>query len=310
MGSFNKIGFMSNLPIVWGDKTTLMFILDVGKERKKRMSNFGEDYMINYSKGTVNSTDFFKPIFLPIHGDYDDYGCVDNIVETPVVKYIENFFGLSISNIIKQIDNNSVGRGDKTTSPENSEVFDMMSYSLELTEVYDTVSDITDPNESYRGRVSNADVIRSFSRGEVMFSGKHNDISERGMGFRLSMLKSVIEKLPNEDKYKKELELLESDNVTEMLGMEDISEDIFMKFISFHESLESMNGKYFPSNYGNQDQDYVKHYELLSKYLNIVTKKINESIYENGSDFEDYDRLKSKIREEKIDIIFDPSYEE
>ena len=64
MGSFNKIGFVSNLPIVSGDKTVLIFTTV-------------NEYRAEAIGGVTYSDDAYVPTLLPIFGEYDDYGKID-----------------------------------------------------------------------------------------------------------------------------------------------------------------------------------------------------------------------------------------
>jgi len=126
MGSFNKIGFISGLPIESGDDTVLVFMLK-------------NKHMENARGGVVYSTDGFKPAFLPVYGSYDDYGKIDGIAKTSATKYIEDFFGSDIDSIIENIDDLSVGRGsDDIKVEKNIElVKDRLTFGLEHKEVFD-----------------------------------------------------------------------------------------------------------------------------------------------------------------------------
>ena len=64
LGSFNKIGFVSNLPIVSGDKTVLIFTTV-------------NEYRAEAIGGVTYSDDAYVPTLLPIFGEYDDYGKID-----------------------------------------------------------------------------------------------------------------------------------------------------------------------------------------------------------------------------------------
>lgn len=127
MGSFNKIGFLSSLPISSGDATTLIFL----KPNKYCDSKLG---------GVVYSTDWYEPVFLPVFGQYDDYGRIENIKRTDSVKYIEKFFGLDIESIINEIDDNAVGRGGSMTCTKNEELYKQLSFTLEHTSVYEKMA--------------------------------------------------------------------------------------------------------------------------------------------------------------------------
>jgi hypothetical protein len=128
MGSFNKIGFISSLPIFSGDEATLVFMIP-------------NKYSDNKHSGVCYSTDLYEPAFLPIFGEYDDYGRIENVKMTDSVKFIENFFGIDIDTIIHEVDDNSVGRGDKKCSAtKNVEIYKKLTFGLELTKVYNKMS--------------------------------------------------------------------------------------------------------------------------------------------------------------------------
>lgn len=128
MGCFGKIGFISSLPISWRDDTTLIFMIP-----NKYKDNGGITY----------STDWYQPFMLPIHGKYDDYGSIEEVVNTDSVKFIEEFFGLDIKTIISEVDDNSVGRGgSKTSATKNKEIYEKLHFGLEHTKVYKKLSSI------------------------------------------------------------------------------------------------------------------------------------------------------------------------
>ena len=135
MGCFNKIGFVSNLPITAGDKTVLIFTT-VGKYRKSEIG------------GVTSSDDAYTPTLLPIFGEYDDYGKIECIVRDKNVEYIENFFGIDIDELVEVIDNHSVGRHceDCKSVPKNKEIFENMTFCLEHQEVYEKMASSTRPS--------------------------------------------------------------------------------------------------------------------------------------------------------------------
>ncbi len=127
MGCFNKIGFISGLPIQCGDPTVLIFM----KAKKNRDIS-----------GVTYPTDWFTPAFLPIFGSYDDYGKIENVQVNNVTKFIEEFFEDSIDNIIEIIDDASVGRGGEKAASK----YDSFTFGLEHKEVYDFMSSQKSPS--------------------------------------------------------------------------------------------------------------------------------------------------------------------
>ena len=92
MGCFNKMGFISRLPITYEDD--VVFFICGG------FNQFAmDDTPIAPTKG-------IEPLFLPIIGKYNDYGAIESIVVDDNVKYIENLFGISIDRVIDAIQRN------------------------------------------------------------------------------------------------------------------------------------------------------------------------------------------------------------
>lgn len=88
MGCFNKVGFISHLPITEGDDIVLFICADL----------FGF-----HTDETPISPGSMSPLFLPIKGKYDDYGGITDVTHDNNVTYIESLFGLPIERIIDVI---------------------------------------------------------------------------------------------------------------------------------------------------------------------------------------------------------------
>lgn len=97
MGCFGINGCISKLPILYGDKCFLM----IGVSRKD------ESHDTPFLFGTGF---FFTPIALPLFGDYDDYGRIENVRRDRNVEVIEDVLGDGINEIINAIDNSMAGR--------------------------------------------------------------------------------------------------------------------------------------------------------------------------------------------------------
>lgn len=70
MGSWNGTCFLSHLPIEGGDKIKIIFL---------RKNNYVNPFTNN--TGVCDPDTFFKPLYFPISGEYDDYGgikCVES----------------------------------------------------------------------------------------------------------------------------------------------------------------------------------------------------------------------------------------
>lgn len=89
MGSFNSSGFISKLPIKHGDRVVCF----IGLHNKKM-----NGHELFYPDALV------RPYFLPIRGEYDDYGSVENIDRTAVVEMLEKHGECDIKDIVDGIE--------------------------------------------------------------------------------------------------------------------------------------------------------------------------------------------------------------
>lgn len=97
MGSFNYTGAFSNLPIRWGSKIVCL----IGFEKKNISATEANEFAPGHS---------FIPIALPIYGEYNSYGGIENCVEDANTKYVCEFFGKdTIDEVIDSIDSNEGG---------------------------------------------------------------------------------------------------------------------------------------------------------------------------------------------------------
>ena len=92
MGCFNSKGCFSKTPIVYGDKV-VAFIGLADNDRARECDQFAPGMS-------------FTPLTLPIHGTYNDYGSVENIVRTASVQIVEKFFSKDIDTILKEVSSN------------------------------------------------------------------------------------------------------------------------------------------------------------------------------------------------------------
>lgn len=94
MGCWNGTCGISNLPIMAGDRIVLFVC-----KRNKNMSNVTTVYY---------SDDMSKPIYLPIRGEYNDYGSIENIdnsnVNKILVDVINKQYELDLKDVKETID--------------------------------------------------------------------------------------------------------------------------------------------------------------------------------------------------------------
>jgi len=104
MGSFNVSCGASHLTINSGDKIVL-FPLTINKEYTNdcNSSNWSKQQNPYYkcTNFVTNEGPFgiCHPLTLPIFGEYNDYGCLENIEKNEHTEYLEEYYGITIQNI-------------------------------------------------------------------------------------------------------------------------------------------------------------------------------------------------------------------
>lgn len=162
MGCFNSVCNLSGLPIYHGDKIKLIVTVP-GREHRE--------------SSLVYPSDLRMPCFLPVTGEYDDYGCIENIAAgDPSHKLLDSYFKeLKANKYLKFTDRYSkqyeesmyadckwykligtqafkVGRFPQTViKTKDDGIF--LSYSMVLQEVWDQYLATYDGRGGYRSGV-------------------------------------------------------------------------------------------------------------------------------------------------------------
>lgn len=97
MGSFSVNCGLTGMTINYGDKATLI----VMKPRESEQGN--ETYGSTLQVSNDATTMHFTPVWYPIHGKYDDYGRLSNIVRDDNVKILEKFYDLPIQDLVNVV---------------------------------------------------------------------------------------------------------------------------------------------------------------------------------------------------------------
>jgi hypothetical protein len=99
MGHFSHTCSLTGLPITGGDDVVLVPFVPRSSAYDNEMTHlrkFGTTYMCSNDATRI----FFLPCMFPIKGKYDDYGGLEDIVETDATKIAEEHFGLSIQEVV------------------------------------------------------------------------------------------------------------------------------------------------------------------------------------------------------------------
>jgi len=99
MGHFSYSCYLSGLPITSGTPAALIVMRMRDRlydNSEKHLRKFGQTNLIS-NEGTQVK---FQPVWFPIFGDYDDYGGLENIQKDDNTAILEEYYGLTIEQII------------------------------------------------------------------------------------------------------------------------------------------------------------------------------------------------------------------
>lgn len=154
MGCFNHKGNFSNLPITYGDR--IVVIVGV---RPTNKIYIGQE-LDNFSPGCS-----FVPISVPIRGEYDDYGGIENINRTPAIDKLEKFFGMETTKLVKLAERTCCGCEDQMEDEDEiakkvlkdilyksgySDTELTLTYIMEHEKIFDHIVSIANPKKKDR----------------------------------------------------------------------------------------------------------------------------------------------------------------
>ena len=99
MGHFSYSCGLTGLPITGGDEVVLIPMVarsNAYDNELSRLRKYGKSSMISNDATKL----FFIPCMFPIKGKYDDYGRLEDIVESDATKVAEEHFDLTIEQIV------------------------------------------------------------------------------------------------------------------------------------------------------------------------------------------------------------------
>jgi hypothetical protein len=117
MGSFNVSCSMSSISIGCGTKVAFIPLLPsemgitIGRKYNKYNLSPGVVFLPPSANWVSNegAFQFYKPFSLPIFGEYNDYGGIENVEDNITAKVIKEYFGITIEEFVDCIGNS---RGD------------------------------------------------------------------------------------------------------------------------------------------------------------------------------------------------------
>lgn len=141
MGCFNVAGSMSNLSIGHGDKVVFIPLMPNSMNYRLKKEEQEGSVSLNPSSMLVSNDGasfLYCPVFLPIKGEYNDYGSLENIERDSNVEFIEKLFGITIEQFMEQVTRNWCGDDNQfCDDPEKEKILKSLSGMFELQKVYD-----------------------------------------------------------------------------------------------------------------------------------------------------------------------------
>lgn len=288
MGSFYSSCSISHMTLS-NQKTSVLLLIpgwgtDIHDHRGMIVSNEG-------------SQAFYSPFGFPIHGEYYDYGYLENIKEDSNTKMLEEFFNMDISEIIQHI-----GRPDDLPENiKNKELYNSLSMTYFRTEVLEYLErdwdkidlDSTDQySQGYRMNKFLNTLINqdpNIKRRDELFNKEElTDSEEKELRdiLRLSMKFDLMDSSLNY------IRLSKNKNMFNILPIDDKFKEHILRQVTFLTTLGyDLRRTLLPSDYGSQDTNFSAIYEL--------NEFVNDLLFEdmkNDSEYDEYNEYESIIK--------------
>src|SRR5579859_7955463 len=98
MGHFSHCCKLTGIPITSGSAVLIVMrpVRNLYDNSEESLKKYGSAYMCSNDTTRLK----YVPVWYPIRGEYNEYGCMENIVEDDHTKIIENYYGLTIQQIL------------------------------------------------------------------------------------------------------------------------------------------------------------------------------------------------------------------
>jgi hypothetical protein len=236
---------------------------------------------------------FFSPFGFPIHGRYDDYGHITNIKRDKNVEMLEEFFGVTIDEILQNI-------GDDRYIPKNiknEEIFRSLGMTYYRTEVLEYLQkgwediNIVNPEQYSMGsrmvKLFNAldkKTTKDNPRFQELISkaGKSEDESEE----LYEMMDLINGSTIRENSY---ITSLAKTNMFKILPITiEFKEDILKQYQYLVTLGYELSRLLIPSVYGSQETNWSAQYRLNDFVNDLLVEDMKENIEDVYDDEEDY----------------------
>lgn len=271
---------------------------------------------------------FFSPFGFPIHGTYDDYGYIENIVRDRNVEMLEQYFGVSIEEILRNI-------GDDRDIPENikhrdfyktlamtyfrTEVLEYLesgwdkvdlknpkkySSGSKLKELFDILDRLTKTNKTMlntKTRISEAE------QNELLEKSKNKTITPEELEV---LIQSVCPTMPR--LYDKTyIASLASKNMFEELPItSEFKTEILKQSVMIGSLSWKIRKQLMPSEYGSQEDNWVQLWKFNDFVNDLLVSDIKERSARWGDELSESEREVisahgANKRDRKINSIID-----
>lgn len=285
MGSFYSSCSVSHMRLT-NQKTSVQLLVP----------GYGTD--LQSHKGMIVSNEgaqaFYSPFGFPIHGRYYDYGYLEDIVEDNNTKMLEEYFNMSIDDIIRYI-----GRErDVPKDAKNVDFYNQLSMTYIRTEVLEHLQDgwqdidLVNPKQ-YTG----SEMLSKFFN--FYFRDKSNEQK------RLEYLES-LENFTDEEKLeytnlirygydqpRNYITISKNKNMFNLLPIDISFKDDILKQYQFLINFGWGLGRtLMPSDYGTQEDNFLQLYKLNDLVNDLLIEDMKYSYYED----EESEEIDSVIR--------------
>ena len=297
MGSFFLTCSVSHMTLNY-QKTSVQLI--VPKYDTEEYSSLSLKEHMRCICSNEGAQEFFSPFGFPIHGKYSDCGELQNIQRDKNVEMLEEFFGITIDDIIA----NAGDDRDIPNETKNKEIFLKLGKTFFRTDVLEFMErgwkdiDLDNPKQ-YSGDgylkqfIDGVKTIPSAARLEELkekFSNNTATEAEEDEYLNGRNTYSIFSR-----------SYIKSDNNFFRLLKIDFDsqlDDIKKQYTFIRRFGIGMNRCIFPSDYGGQEENFTEIYELNEFVNDLLIEDIKET-YE----IEDMDDLEDYLEPDKIQSI-------
>lgn len=308
MGSFYSTCSVSSMTLS-NQKTSIQLLAP------NHSTDFSEH--LNMVVSNDGAQAFFSPFGFPIHGEYYDYGRIENIVRDKNVEMLEDFFGITIDNILENI-------GDDRYIPENIkniEIFKKLGMTYYRTEVLEYLQsgwnniDLVNPKE-YSSGSRMTKLLKSLEDRKVDHSryeellkiGKNKTEDQKEELYEIMDLMS--NSLKRENSY---VNSLARPNMFTTLPITTEFKECILKQYQYIKTLGfELSRLLIPSVYGSQETNWASQYKLNDFVNDLLAGDMKYELDNNGwvgdEETEEYEIVKDhamKVRDRKINRILD-----